>query len=173
MSAAPQLLVVGSLNTDLVVRVGSLPRPGETVTGGSFEMAGGGKGANQAVAAARVGASVALVGAVGADEFGSRLVEDLDREGVNVAGVTRLQGAASGVAAIMVDEHGENQIAVASGANHMLRTSGVARAFDDLDLKRVRCVLLSLELEDEILVAGSERAAARGMAVVVNPAPAR
>jgi ribokinase len=173
MSDAPQLLVIGSLNTDLLVRVGSLPRPGETVTGGSFEMAGGGKGANQAVAAARAGAAVALVGAVGADEFGGRLIEELAGEGVGVAEVARIRGAASGVAAIMVDEAGENQIAVASGANHMLRAGEVERAFEELDLTRARCVLLSLELEDEVVVEGAERAAARGMAVVVNPAPAR
>jgi ribokinase len=173
MSGAPELLVVGSLNTDLLVRVGSLPRPGETITGGSFEMAGGGKGANQAVAAARAGAAVALVGAVGADEFGGRLIEELAGEGVSVAGVARLEGAPTGVAAIVVDEEGENQIAVASGANHMLRASGVQRAFRELDLTPARCALLSLEVEDEVLVEAAERAAARGMAVVVNPAPAR
>jgi ribokinase len=173
MSGAPQLLVIGSLNTDLLVRAGSLPRPGETITGGSFEMAGGGKGANQAVAAARAGASVALVGAVGADEFGARLLEELAGEGVSVAGVARLQEAATGVAAIVVDERGENQIAVASGANHLLRAGDVERAFRELDLTQARCALLSLEVEDEVLVEGAERAVARGMAVVVNPAPAR
>jgi ribokinase len=173
MSGAPELVVVGSLNTDLLVRVGSLPRPGETITGGSFEMAGGGKGANQAVAAARAGAAVALVGAVGADEFGARLIEELAREGVSVAGVARFEGVATGVAAIVVDEEGENQIAVASGANHMLRASDVERAFRELDLGQAGCVLLSLEVEDEVLVESSGRAAERGMAVVVNPAPAR
>jgi ribokinase len=173
MSGAPELLVVGSLNTDLLVRVGSLPRPGETITGGSFEMAGGGKGANQAVAAARAGAIVALVGAVGADEFGARLIEELAGEGVSVAGVARLQGAATGVAAIVVDEAGENQIAVASGANHMLRASDVERAFRELDLTAARCALLSLEVEDEVVAEAAERAAEHGMAVVVNPAPAR
>ncbi len=173
MSEAPQLVVVGSLNTDLLVRVGSLPRPGETITGGSFEMAGGGKGANQAVAAARAGASVALVGAVGADEFGARLIEELAGEGVSVAGVARLQDAATGVAGIVVDEQGENQIAVASGANHSLRASDVARAFRELDLTKVGCALLSLEVEDEVVVEAADRAAARGMTVVVNPAPAR
>jgi ribokinase len=173
MSDAPQLLVVGSLNTDLLVRVKSLPRPGETITGGSFEMAGGGKGANQAVAAARAGAAVALVGAVGADEFGARLIEELAGEGVSAAGVVRLEGAPTGVAAIVVDEEGENQIAVASGANHMLRASGVQRAFRALDLTQARCALLSLEVEDEVLVEAAECAAACGMAVVVNPAPAR
>jgi ribokinase len=173
MSAAPQLLVVGSLNTDLLVRVRVLPGPGETVTGGVFEMAGGGKGANQAVAAARAGAAVAMVGAVGADEFGARLLEELAGEGVSVAGVARLRGVATGLAAIVVDEQGENQIAVASGANHVLRAGDVERAFGELDLSQARCALLGLEVDDEVVVEGAERAAARGMAVVVNPAPAR
>lgn len=173
MSGPPQLLVIGSINNDLLVRVGRLPGPGETITGGSFEMAGGGKGANQAVAAARAGASVALVGAVGADEFGARLIEDLAGEGVGVAGIARLEGAATGVAAIVVNEDGENQIAVASGANHVLRASDVEPAFRELDLTRARCALLSLEVSDEVVVEGAGRAAARGMAVVVNPAPAR
>ena len=173
MSGAPQLIVIGSLNTDLVVRVGSLPGPGETITGGSFEMSGGGKGANQAVAAARAGASVAMVGAVGADDFGARLLEELTGEGVDVAGVARLPGVATGLAAIVVDEQGENQIAVASGANHELRASDVERAFGELDLSAATCALLSLEVSDEVVVEGAGRAAASGMAVVVNPAPAR
>src|SRR5918996_6457234 len=173
MSAAPELLVIGSLNTDLLVRVGALPGPGETVTGGVFEMAGGGKGANQAVAAARAGAAIAMVGAVGADEFGARLLEELAAEGVNVGGVARLPGVASGLAAIVVDEEGENQIAVASGANHALGAGDLERAFGELDLSQARCALLSLEVDDEVVVKGAERAAAGGMAVVVNPAPAR
>ena len=173
MSGAPQLLVIGSLNTDLLVRVRELPGPGETVTGGVFEMSGGGKGANQAVAAARAGAAVAMVGAVGMDEFGARLLEELAAEGVSVAGVARLPGVATGLAAIVVDEEGENQIAVASGANHALRAGEVERAFGELDLSQARCALLSLEVDDEVVVDGAGRAAARGMAVVVNPAPAR
>jgi ribokinase len=173
MSGAPQLLVIGSLNTDLLVRVRALPGPGETVTGGVFEMAGGGKGANQAVAAARAGASVAMVGAVGADEFGARLLEELSSEGVDVTGVARLPDVATGLAAIVVDEAGENQIAVASGANHALGPGEVERAFGELELSAARCVLLSLEVSDEVLVEGAVRAAAGGMAVVVNPAPAR
>jgi ribokinase len=173
MSAAPQLVVIGSLNTDLLVRVRSLPGPGETVTGGVFELAGGGKGANQAVAAARAGAAVAMVGAVGTDEFGARLLGELEGEGVTVAGVARLPGVATGLAAIVVDEEGENQIAVASGANHALGAGHVERAFEALDLSQARCALLSLEVRDEVLVEGAARAAAAGMALVVNPAPAR
>jgi ribokinase len=173
VSGAPELIVVGSINTDMSVRVGSLPGPGETVTGGTFEMSGGGKGANQAVAAARAGASVAFVGAVGTDELGARLIEELTGEGVNVGGIARLENAATGVAAIVVDERGENQIAVASGANHMLGARDVANAFGELDLSWARCVLMNLEVADEVLVEGAARAAARGMTVVVNPAPAR
>jgi ribokinase len=173
MSGAPQLIVIGSLNIDLVVRVESLPGPGETITGGSFEMSGGGKGANQAVAAARAGASVAMVGAVGADDFGARLLEELTEEGVGVAGVARLPGVATGLAAIVVDEKGENQIAVASGANHVLRAGDVERAFGELHLSAATCALLSLEVSDEVVVEGAGRASASGMAVVVNPAPAR
>jgi ribokinase len=172
VSAAPELVVIGSLNTDMFVRVGSLPGPGETVTGGTFEMSGGGKGANQAVAAARAGASVALVGAVGTDDLGSRLIDDLEAEGVNVDGVARLAGVATGVAAIVVDEQGENQIAVASGANHALRAAQVRRALAQLDLSRARCALMNLEVGDDVLVEGAARAAG-GMTVVVNPAPAR
>ena len=173
MSGPPELLVVGSLNTDLVVHVASLPAPGETVAGGRFELNPGGKGANQAVAAARAGAAVALVGAVGADEFGARLVDDLAAEGVDTAGILTLPRAASGVAAIVVDERGENQIAVASGANHGLTADDVAKAFERLDLSGARCALFSFELEDEVVLAGAALAAARGMTLVVNPAPAR
>lgn len=171
--AQPQLVVVGSLNSDLIVRIGSLPRPGQTVIGGAFEMAGGGKGANQAVAARRVGTSVALVGAVGRDDFGSRLIDDLVDEGVDTTGVLALADAATGVAAIVVDQQGENQIAVASGANGRLSGADVERAFERLDLFRARCALISLEVEDEAVLTGAELAAGHGMAVVVNPAPAR
>jgi ribokinase len=171
--AGPQLLVIGSLNCDLVVRVGSLPGPGETVIGGTFEVTGGGKGANQAVAAARVGAAVALVGAVGADDFGTRLIDDLVGEGISTAGVVVLPDAATGVAAIVVDERGENQIAVASGANRRLGAADVERAFETLDLSRARCALIGLEVEDGAVVTAAGLAAGRGMSVVVNPAPAR
>lgn len=168
-----RVVVVGSVNVDLVVSVGRLPRAGETVAGGTFARHGGGKGANQAVAAARVGASVGLIGAVGADDFGARLIEELEQEAVSTAGVAVLPEAPTGVAAIVVDRGGENQIAVASGANQRLSAAQVERAFGRLDPSQARCVLLSLEVEDEAVLAGAELAAARGMTVQVNPAPAR
>jgi ribokinase len=160
------LVVVGSVNLDLVVRVRTLPAPGETVSGGTFERHGGGKSANQAVAAARLGASVAFVGAVGADELGAEAVAQLEREGVDCAGVARLDDAPTGVAAIVVDEAGENQIAVASGANARLDAELVARG---LPADGATVVLLGLEVPDEAVLAGAR---ARGR-LVLNPAPAR
>jgi ribokinase len=108
-----EVLVVGSINVDFVVRVERLPRTGETVTGGSFARHHGGKGANQAVAAARLGAAVTFVGAVGEDEPGRSALADLRAEGIDVDGVALLAGTHTGVAFIVVDARGENQIAVA------------------------------------------------------------
>ncbi|HEX2235472.1 MAG TPA: PfkB family carbohydrate kinase, partial [Actinomycetota bacterium] len=142
---APDVIVVGSVNTDLVVSVERLPGPGETVTGGAFERHGGGKGANQAVAAARAGASVAFVGAVGDDDLGSEALALLEREGIDVSGVRRLPDAPTGVAAIVVDARGENQIAVASGANARVAGADVARALDGRTAPR-GVVLSNLEV---------------------------
>jgi sugar/nucleoside kinase (ribokinase family) len=125
---ARDVYVVGSVNADLVVRVPSLPRPGETVTGGTFERHGGGKGANQAVAAARAGAAVRMVAAVGDDDLGAEAIAQLEAEGIDVSAVQRLAVAPTGVALIAVDEAGENQIAVASGANAVLSAEAVERA---------------------------------------------
>jgi ribokinase len=159
------LVVVGSVNADLVVTVRSLPAPGETVSGGTFERHHGGKSANQAVAAARLGASVAFVGAVGDDELGADAVAALERDGIDCSGVARLDDAPTGVALIVVDEAGENQIAVASGANGRLDAAMVQNAVP----KEPRWVLLGLEVPDDAVLAGA-RAADR---LVLNPAPAR
>src|SRR6187200_3365130 len=106
------VLVVGSINVDLVVSLARLPDAGETVTGGEFARHGGGKGANQAVAAARAGARVRLVGAVGDDDLGAAAVDALAGEGVETGAIARLEGTATGVALISVDAEGRNQIAV-------------------------------------------------------------
>ncbi len=116
----PRIVVVGSSNTDMVVRVPTLPRPGETVLGGTFFTARGGKGANQAVAAARAGGSVAMIACLGDDAFGDDTLAALTAEGIAVDAVRRVAGTPSGVALILVDERGENCIAVASGANALL-----------------------------------------------------
>jgi ribokinase len=163
---APDVVVVGSVNVDLVVRVARLPRPGETVTRGTFDRHGGGKGANQAVAATRLGASTALVGAVGDDDLGADAVRELEAEGVDVGAVARLAEHPTGVALIVVDRDGENQIAVASGANAAVDGAAVEHALRRLG---AGVVVLSLEVSDEALLAG---AAAAGTAIL-NPAPAR
>ena len=117
---APSVLVVGSINVDLVAAVAALPRPGETVIGPAVERHGGGKGANAAVAAARLGARVALIGAVGDDDLGAGALAELRAEGIDVEGVAVLAGVPTGAALIVVDAAGENQIAVGAGANHAL-----------------------------------------------------
>ena len=162
--------VVGSVNVDLVVTAASLPRPGETVAGGSFERHGGGKSANQAVAAARLGARVRMVAAVGDDELGEEAVAALRDEGIDVSAVARLEGSPTGVALIVVDEGGENQIAVASGANAELGADAVEAVLRGAD---GGVVLLGFEVPDAPVVAGARAARAAGLEVVVNPAPAR
>ena len=121
---APRLTVVGSINLDLVVRAERLPRPGETVTGASFARGPGGKGANQAVAAARLGAEVTMVGCVGSDGFADEALAGLREAGVREAWVTR--DAPTGVALITVDGDGETTIVVAPGANAALRPEDVS-----------------------------------------------
>ena len=167
-----EVVVVGSVNADLVVSVRRLPGAGETVTGGTFARHGGGKGANQAVAAARAGARVAMVGAVGADDLGEEALRRLAEEGVDVAAVARLDDVATGVAVIVVDERGENQIAVASGANAELDGDEVVAALAQLTGPQ-GVVLLSHEVPVAAVVAGIEAARRAGWMAVLNPAPAR
>jgi ribokinase len=164
------VVVVGSVNVDLVVRAERLPAPGETVTGGTFERHGGGKSANQAVAAARLGARVSLVAAVGDDDLGVEALAELEREGVDIGGVARLAGAPTGVALIVVDAAGENQIAVASGANLELDGGRLER---DLAGGSGDVVLLCLEVPDAAVLATARAAVAAGRRIVLNPAPAR
>ena len=185
---ARDVYVVGSVNVDLVVTAASLPRPGETVAGGTFERHGGGKSANQAVAAARLGARVRMVAAVGDDDLGEEAVGLLEAEGIDVSGVVRLSGSATGVALIVVDEAGENQIAVASGANteldvaaveHGLREAGGVVAIDagavEQGLRDAArgVVLIGLEVPDAAVLAGARAAHAAELQLVLNPAPAR
>jgi ribokinase len=172
VSARPLVVVVGSVNTDLVVTVERLPAPGETVTGGTFTRHGGGKGANQAVAAARAGAEVRFVGAVGNDDLGAEAIALLDREGIDTSGIERRSDAPTGVALIVVDARGENQIAVASGANACLGAEAVGRALGDR-LAAGGVWLANLEIGDDAVLAGARAAKTAGMQLVLNPAPAR
>jgi ribokinase len=171
--AAGNVLVVGSVNVDLVVTLERLPRPGETVTGGRFARHGGGKGANQAVAAARAGATVRFVGAVGDDDLGAEAVAELEAEGIDVAALVRVPGEATGVALIAVDAEGRNQIAVASGANARVDGALVDAALARAPLGPDDVCLLGFEVPDDAVVAAARAAAAAGARVALNPAPAR
>lgn len=169
-------MVVGAVNVDLVVRGVPLPAPGQTVTGGVFERHHGGKGGNQAVAAAlalrggSLDGAVRLVGAVGDDAIGTDALEALQTEGVDVSRVRIARGVATGVALIIVDEHGENQIAVAPGANATPTPADVDSALDDLDARGV--VLASLEVPLDAVRRAAERCRQAGGTFVLNPAPA-
>ncbi|MCK4297003.1 MAG: ribokinase, partial [Candidatus Marinimicrobia bacterium] len=116
----PKIVVVGSSNTDMVIKLERLPGPGETIIGGDFIMAAGGKGANQAVAAARLGGEVTFVARVGTDMFGKQAIQNFQHEGINTHFIIEDDFSPSGVALIFVDRKGENSIAVASGANSKL-----------------------------------------------------
>ena len=173
MARSGTVLVVGSINADLVVTLDRLPEPGETVTGGRFARHGGGKGANQAVAAARAGARVRFAGAVGDDDLGAAAIEELAGEGVEVGAIARLDGEPTGVALIAVDREGRNQIAVASGANARVDAALVASALNAEGLTSADVVLLGFEVPDDAVLAGARAAAAAGARAVLNPAPAR
>jgi ribokinase len=166
------VVVVGSVNVDLVVTLDALPRPGETVMGGSFARHGGGKGANQAVAAARLGAAVSLVAAVGRDDLGDAALEELAADGVDIGAVVRV-GAPTGVALITVDRAGENAIAVASGANAALSADAVTAALDERLDAPAGVVLHGHEVPEPAVLAGARAARDAGWTVLLNPAPAR
>jgi ribokinase len=165
------IVVVGSSNTDLMIRVPHLPVPGETILGGEFLTAPGGKGANQAVAAARAGGTVALVAKVGGDHYGEDAVAGFVRDGIDVTHVSRDKRAPSGVALIFVSATGENCIAVADSANARLAPADVKRAAGAI--RSAGMLLLQLEIPIETVGAAASLAAAHRVPVILNPAPAR
>jgi ribokinase len=168
MAQRPAVTVLGSLNTDISLLVPHLPGPGETVLASAGAAFGaGGKGANQAVAAARLGAAVAMVGCCGDDEFGARLRAGLAAEGIGVAGLRAVPGVASGLALITVDPAGENSIAVAAGANGLAGDAEVAAAF----AQPCDVLVLSAEIPVPVLGAALRRARAEGVRTVLNLAP--
>ena len=164
------VLVVGAINVDLVVVAPRLPGPGETVVGGGLQTYGGGKGANAAVAAARVGARVRLIGAVGDDDTGAAAMAELAGEGIDVTDVAVLPGESTGVALIVVDGRGENQIAVGAGANAAVTAQHVRRCLR-VALPAAGCVLVSTEIPAAAVAAAVEESTAAGVVCVVNPAP--
>ena len=165
------VLVVGSLNMDLVVRMPRIPRPGETLLGGVFKTFPGGKGSNQAVAAARLGARVTMIGCVGSDAFGREMLAMLAAEGIDHTYVRAHPDLATGVALIQVDDQGQNSIAVASGANLALTVEDVENAIrfiDDFDV-----LVMPLETTIETIHTAAQMASQRGAKVLLNPAPAQ
>jgi ribokinase len=174
MSQGPAAVIVaGSINVDLIVGVPSLPGPGETVLGTRFIQQNGGKSANQAVAAARVGASVTMLGAVGGDDLGRSALAGLSESGVDVSCCRVIEDVHSGLALIVVDESGENQIAVASGANARLDRAMIEAQTVALEPPPGSVCLLGFEVPDAAVVAAARWAAQQGLTIVVNPAPAR
>jgi ribokinase len=168
---AARIVVIGSVNTDMVVRGPRIPAPGETVTGGTFLRAQGGKGANQAVAACRAGGEVSFVARVGNDEFGEAAVSGLRHEGADVRHVSRDAEHATGIALIVVDAEGENAISVAPGANAFLSPEDVEAARSAIEGADV--LLMQLETPLPAIERAASIAAAAGATVVLNPAPAR
>ena len=168
---AGRVIVVGSVNIDLVVTVERLPGPGETVVGGRYERHHGGKGANAAVAAARLGADVSFIGAVGRDAFGDDASTALAAEGIDLDGLVTLDEA-TGVALILVDRDGENSIAVAGGANMALDSVQVRRALKRLSLGPGDVVLVGHEIRTGATHEALRLGRLAGATTILNPAPA-
>lgn len=166
----PKITVLGSINMDLMIRTENLPLPGETVIALSKVENPGGKGANQAVAAARMGAEVTMVGCVGDDGFADLLLRNLQDEDVDISHVVRRRNTASGVAVVMVEASGENSILVVPGANGLVSQTEIESA------KQVICesdvLLMQLEVPPEIVVAATKVAREAGVPVILDPAPA-
>jgi ribokinase len=165
------IVVVGSINMDLVVRAPRHPQPGETILGSDFQTFPGGKGANQAVAAARLGGQVRMVGRVGTDAFGDVLLANLYKDGVDTRYVQRSQGTASGVALITVNEMGQNNIVVIPGSNWMLSATDIRNA--ETAFTGAAAVLIQLEIPiaavEEAVLMGKKH----GAKIILNPAPAQ
>ena len=168
---AKSIVVVGSSNTDMIIRVPRIPRAGETLLGGEFFTAAGGKGANQAVGAARAGGKVAFIARVGRDAFGDQAIAGLRRDGVDVRYVFRDKRAASGVALIFVAKDGENSIAVAGGANAKLSPADVKKASSVIGSAEL--LVAQLETPLATVAAAAQAAVKARVPVILNPAPAR
>ncbi|MBK9926136.1 MAG: ribokinase [Anaerolineales bacterium] len=164
----PNILVVGSLNADLVVRTPRFPQPGETISGEDLQVIPGGKGANQAVAAARLGANVSMLGRVGKDNFGDFLINNLKSNHVDTSLIER-DDASTGTATIMVDSNGQNSIVLSAGANGKVSSLDVERAsFSTFSL-----LLLQLEIPTLTVLSAAKLAKQNGVRVILNPAPAK
>ena len=170
VDSPPQVVVAGSINMDLVARVSRLPRPGETVRADDVRHIPGGKGANQAVAVARLGGRSTLIARVGDDAFGSRLIEALVGHGVNTQHVSVTDNCASGIALIGVEESGENAITIAAGANGRLSADDIRRC--EAVIASAGALLVQLEVPLETVAAAIETARRHHVLTVLDPAPA-
>lgn len=166
-----KIVVVGSSNTDMIIKMARLPKPGETIIGGEFSIEAGGKGANQAVSAARAGANVTFIARVGSDMFGKQAIEGFIQDGIDVKYIIQDERAPSGVALIFVDERGENSIGVASGANAKLSPEDIENTKEIISNSDI--LLMQLETPIETVKNASMIAASSGVRVILNPAPAQ
>jgi ribokinase len=166
-----RIMVVGSSNTDMIIKLRRIPRPGETLMGGEFITAAGGKGANQAVAASRAGGKVSLIARIGRDNLGDQALAGLIKDRIDVSHVMRDSRHASGAALIFVADNGENSIAVAGGANGFLSPADIRRA--GATIVRADVLLMQLETPLETVRAAARIAVAKGVTVILNPAPAQ
>lgn len=165
-----EILVIGSSNTDMVIKAGRLPIPGETVLGGSFFMNSGGKGANQAVAAARLGGTVSLIAKVGNDIFSRQAIDLFKKEDIDISGILVDTIYPSGVALITVNEGGENCIVVAPGANGRLSPLDIQNSSSEIE--RASVILTQLEIPLETVEYAVDHAAKKNKTIILNPAPA-
>ena len=165
----PKIVVIGSANTDMIVKVGHLPCPGETVLGDHFIQSRGGKGGNQAVAAARLGAEVSFIGRLGRDSFGQNIFEAFEKEGINTGYILWDDDAPTGIALIMINKEGENIICVSSGANGKLSEDDIIKSADVI--KSADCMLLQLEVPVKTVEFAIRFASKYHVRVVLNPAP--
>jgi ribokinase len=165
------IVVVGSSNTDMIIKTDKIPKPGETVIGGKFYKAAGGKGANQAVATSRAGGNVTFIASIGNDVFGEEAIKGFSDDGINTEYIKNDSGEASGIALILVDSKGENSIAVASGANLKLHESDLEDIHSNITNADV--LLMQLEIPIETVQAAAKIAYSAGVKVILNPAPAQ
>ena len=166
-----KVVVIGSYNTDLTIKTSRIPRPGETIIGGIFSEGGGGKGANQAVAAARAGASVSFIARVGNDALGKEGIQRLTEERIDTRHIFIDNDVPTGVAFIVVDEHGENSIVVASGANARLNAADIHSAQDEILSAGI--LLVQLESPIDVIRAAIKKSHEKDTVVILNPAPAQ
>lgn len=164
------IVVVGSTNTDMVIKASHLPQPGETILGGTFFMSAGGKGANQAVAAARLGGSVLFIAKTGYDIFGKQSIDLFEKEGIDISGIQRDHYQPSGVALITVDDKGENCIVVAPGANAALKPGDIDEVKEKIESASL--LLMQLETPIETVEYIANIAASKKIKFILNPAPA-